>query len=153
MVDSEIRSKNSERYENLRVFLVKDSASINSTVVASAPLNFGRSHISLKTRAQGTLARLKGSLDKLKQTRDAAKKSKKESSLSSDSSPRVVIPGESKKNTGSTKEGNPPNSTSKKEPDAKKLEEKLIQLKKWHETGLITQEEYDAKRKALLEDY
>ncbi|MDF1661435.1 MAG: SHOCT domain-containing protein [Planctomycetota bacterium] len=158
VVDQEFRAKNSDRLETVRLFLVKDSASINSTVVINGPFSFGRPHIELKGRPQGTLARLRGSLDKLKIDRDAKKKAaavaaektpKKTSKKAPDKEP-VKEP---------VKQANPsatPAPTVKSVPKPTKsgeLEEKLMSLKAWFDKGLITQDEYDQKRKALLEKY
>lgn len=158
VVDQEFRAKNSDRLETVRLFLIKDSASINSTVVINGPFSFGRPHIELTGRPQGTLARLRGSLDKLKIDRDAASKNSEEQGekgAGKEDDKKTVneeVRPTSKEPTPVIK-SDPKPSPSPKTPKSSELEEKLTSLKTWFDKGLITKEEYDQKRKALLENY
>lgn len=166
LVDQEFRAKNSDRLEVLRLFLKKDSASLNSTVVIEGPFSFGRSHIELSGRPEGTLARLRGALDKLKLNREAedlkkapepvkkelkkapeGKKAAAPVNASLEKTTQKKVKGEDAKTVQKAPAKSPENS------ESEALEEKLTKLKAWFDKGLITQEEYDQKRKSLLENY
>jgi hypothetical protein len=138
IIDTEIRSNRSEDFVNVRLFLVKDSASINSTVVVNGTFSFGRSHIALYRRPKGTLARLKGSLDKLRINRGEDLKAPQ-------SQPAK------KKQSAAPKNTKPP--APKNTDSAELLESKLIRLKEWFEKGLITEDDYQRKRQSLLDKY
>lgn len=167
LVDQEFRAKNSDRLEAVRLFLEKDSESVNSTVVIDGPFSFGRSHIELSGRPQGTLARLRGALDKLKLNREdedlkkAPEPAKEEELKKAPEGKKAAPPVNA--SLEKTKEREVKREDAKAVPKAptkpaessksEALEEKLTKLKAWFDKGLITKEEYDQKRKSLLENY
>ena len=114
--------------EHLRLYLVPDSASVNSSSAASGMLGLGKPFVRLARRPIGTESRLRKALSQLAALRPAP-----ESKSPASSTPRA-----------------PETQAHLSEAE---IEARLRKLKAWHDEGLISAEEYEAAKKSLLSRY
>lgn len=164
LIDRDVPGVNARDPETIRILLRRDSGSVKTAAPRSGiGFGVGRPQVVLKDRPLGSHSALCAAIDQLRDQRRAAKKeateeatakAKKAEEETAEEPVKATKPATTPETpadptaTTPTKTDKPP----AREP-GESVERRLEQLRDWHKRGLITQEDYDQKRKAILEDW